>query len=41
VEAIAGRILAAGVLIGTYSRGEAATNDGATHIAVGGDPATI
>jgi Raf kinase inhibitor-like YbhB/YbcL family protein len=40
VEAVAGRVLAAGVLIGTYSRGEAATNDGATRIALGGDRAT-
>jgi len=39
VKAIAGRVLAAGVLIGTYSRGESVASDGATKIALAGDPA--
>lgn len=39
VKAIAGRVLAAGVLIGTYSRGEPGGSDGATNIALAGDPA--
>jgi Raf kinase inhibitor-like YbhB/YbcL family protein len=39
VDAIAGRVLAAGVLIGTYSRGEPAESGGATNIAIAGDPA--
>jgi Raf kinase inhibitor-like YbhB/YbcL family protein len=40
VKAIAGRVLAAGVLIGTYSRGEPAGNDGAIGAAIAGDLAT-
>jgi Raf kinase inhibitor-like YbhB/YbcL family protein len=39
VGAIAGRVLAAGVLIGTYSRGEPAASDVATNIAIAVDPA--
>jgi Raf kinase inhibitor-like YbhB/YbcL family protein len=37
VDAIAGRVLAAGILIGTYSRGEPAGPDGASAAVVGGD----
>jgi len=37
VDSIAGRVLAAGVLIGTYSRGEPAESDRATGIAIAGD----
>ena len=37
VKAIAGRVLAAGVLIGTYSRGEPAARDGATDIGFASD----
>jgi phosphatidylethanolamine-binding protein (PEBP) family uncharacterized protein len=37
VDAIKGRVLAAGVLIGTYSRGRPAENDGAASAAVPGD----
>lgn len=40
VDAIVGRVLAAGVLIGTYSRGEPAKSDGATSSIAAGDLAT-
>lgn len=41
IEAITGRVLAAGVLIGTYSRGELAEGSGSAAIVVAGDAATL